>query len=62
MHREAMADRLGKIIANGDADQLQTMFSGFSDARISAILQFGARKSELEEMLERSPRTRLLSE
>ncbi len=46
MTKEQMADRLGTAIEQGKGD----VFMGFSAARISAILQFGASKEELQKM------------
>lgn len=45
--KESMADRVSDTIADGNGD---VVFAGFSSAAISAMLQFGASKVELQKM------------
>lgn len=51
MTKEMLSDRVGRMVEN-EPLLVGSMFNGFSDTQISAILLYGARKEELALMLE----------
>lgn len=51
MTREMLSDRIGSMVSN-EPLLSPAIFHGFGASQISAILLFGARKEELEQMLE----------
>jgi hypothetical protein len=51
--KETIADLMGSVIARGSCTQM--LFDSFSAAEISALLQFGATKQQLNRMFENSP-------